>query len=150
MVPIVRSRSARLTLGLLLCTAVLAGCRGDIPSSTPAADGAAVDAHFGEPYDVVVQDAEALPEHPPGLSGDTLVVPVGYPGGCADHTFAAEHHARNDTAFVWLAHDGNGDECESYVRDEIRLAAPAGALEAPTVVLMNPRGGPPFVLRWTP
>lgn len=145
-------RRAAWVLALLLAAGA---CRS-------APDGAAPDtsareqiqppaaSQFGDPYAIVVNEAPALPDTPPGLAGDTLVVDVRYEGGCADHTFALAHRTRRDTARLWLAHDAAGDDCAEMIYDDLRLPLPAGLLEAPVAVLLNPQGGEPFMLKWGP
>lgn len=105
---------------------------------------------FGDPYAVVVNEAPAAPDTPPGLDGETLVVDVRYRGGCADHTFTLQHRTRRDTAHLWLEHDAAGDDCTEMIYEDLRLPLPSGTLDAPIAVLLNPQGGEPFLLKWGP
>ncbi len=151
--PSLLRRAVLLSVLLLVLAGALAGCGEEAPQEPASEEQPAppVSRDFGDPYDIVTSAVEALPAQPPGLSGeagDTLVVQVGYAGDCADHAFRLDYRAAQDTTFLWLEHDDAGDDCAGYVLRELRLPVPAGALEAPVVVLRNPHGGPPHLLRW--
>jgi hypothetical protein len=103
---------------------------------------------FGDPYEIVVNISPAAPDVPPMLVGDSLHVTVAYTGGCRDHEFQLEHRVRQDTARTWIHHDARGDPCEAYLHDELVLAVPPAVLERDAIVLLNPEGGPPHILRW--
>jgi hypothetical protein len=132
---------------LLVALAALApvGC-GSSSSEPEAAPGGS---RFGAGYEILTGQTEAAPEEPPALRGDTLTATVAYPGGEETHDFTLGHATRGDTARLWLRHDAGGDEDSTRILDEVRLPVPPKVLEdASTVVLLNPQGGTPFVLRW--
>ena len=128
---------ARLALFLLL---LLAGCHTgpDLPRQAQA---------FGDAYQVVTNVTPASPDVPPVLLDDSLSVNVRYAGGCTDHTFTLQQRVRADTATVWLVHDASGDGGEALIFDVLRLDVPDEIRRSPVVVLLNPGGGPPFLLR---
>jgi hypothetical protein len=140
------SRARRLAHAVFVLgvAALLAGgCGPDRePSAAPAGS------RFGADYEFVLGASPAAPDEPPALRGDTLTATVAYRGGEATHDFALRHDVRGDTARLWLRHDAAGEEDSARVLDEVRLAAPPEARDAATVVLLNPQGGEPFVLRW--
>jgi hypothetical protein len=103
---------------------------------------------FGDPYEVLLNETPAAPDRPPVLSGDTLLALVTYPGGCKDHDFDLRYDAGRDTSRIRLHHDARGDRCEAMIIEELEMTLPQRALAPRTVVLENPLGGPPFVLRW--
>jgi hypothetical protein len=140
------SRARRLAHAVfVLGVALLAagGCGSDRePSAAPAGS------RFGADYEIVLGESPAAPDEPPVLRGDTLTATVAYRGGEETHDFTLGHEVREDTARLWLRHDAAGEEDTARVLDEVRLPAPPEALDASTVVLLNPQGGEPFVLRW--
>ena len=103
---------------------------------------------FGSGYEIVTNEEPALPDEPPALVGDSLFAHVAYPGGCQDHDFELESDVANDTARVWLRHQGHGDDCEGMIRDRIEMQVPEDVVNAETVLLLNPNADIPFVLRW--
>lgn len=102
---------------------------------------------FGDAYEILTTSAPAEPEMLPFIADDTLNISVAYQGGCDDHDFELDYRVARDTTVLWLRHDANGDSCESYLRDELLFAAPRPSLKTPTIILLNPQGGPPFLLR---
>ena len=140
-----RSRACCLARAVLISgVALLAvGCGSESsPEEAPAGE------RFGADYEFVLSASPAAPSKPPALSGDTLTATVAYRGGEETHDFALRHDVRGDTARLWLRHDAAGEDDSTRVLDEVRFAAPPEALDAATVVLLNPQGGEPFVLRW--
>ena len=140
-----RSRACCLARAVLISgVALLAvGCGSESsPEEAPAGE------RFGADYEFVLSASPAAPSKPPALSGDTLTATVAYRGGEETHDFTLGHEVREDTARLWLHHDAAGEEDTARVLDEVRLPAPPEALDASTVVLLNPQGGGPFVLRW--
>lgn len=139
-------------LGALFLALLLTGCgRADSepePDSDldPGEAPVSVDSRFGDAYEVMFGRTPADPDVPPAIAGDTLVAQVGYAGGCEDHAFALDAETVRDTVRLWLRHDANGDACEAYLHDEVRLAVPRAARGEAPVVLLNPHGGPPFVV----
>ena len=107
-----------------------------------------VPGRFGAPYEIVLGRAPADPDMPPAIDDDTLRALVAYPGGCEDHDFELARETSQDTVRLWLRHDAGGDDCEAMIADEVRVPLPEADLEGRTVVLENPHGGPPFMLRW--
>lgn len=129
----------RYVLTLVLATS-FAACRTETPPLDQPDEGS-------DPFTVVLSQFPAEPDQPPRLDGDTLVVRVMYEGDCADHTFALAQAQRSDTLVFTLRHDAQRDDCEGVVYDELRLGLPEPAPSEGVVVLRNPRGGEPFVLR---
>lgn len=133
----------------LLLASVLAGACSDAPPASPGEpEPAPLERRFGDPYQVVFSRGPAEPDTPPGLAGDTLVVTLGYSGGCADHDFRLRARAVADTTHLWFTHDARGDRCEAFVTEARREPLPEAARGAGVLVLDNPQGGPPFMLRW--
>lgn len=131
---------APLLLALLLW---MSACTS--PADNQAAPGGS---RFGDDYEIVMSEAPAAPDEPPALRGDTLTATVAYPGGEETHDFSLRHEAAGDTTRLWLRHDAEGDDDTTRILDDVRVHVPPEALRAPTVVLLNPQGGEPFVLRW--
>lgn len=137
---------------LLFAGVVLTGCdrTTEVDPSNADADAnaavAPVGSRFGDPYEIVTGWTAADPDILPTIEADTLVVLVGYPGGCEDHAFRLDTETARDTVRLWLRHDADGDDCEAYLRDEVRLPVPGGARRAATIALLNPQGGPPFIV----
>jgi len=71
---------------------------------------------WGDPYSVTGE---------PTLKGTTLVVPVQYGGGCADHAFTLKPSPRTAdapaTQQLALHHDANGDKCKALLRKDVTL-----------------------------
>lgn len=89
--------------------------------------------------EVVTAEVEGLPDRPPVLVGDSLVVRVRYAGGCEDHDIGLDRETRGDTLVLRLDHDTNGDDCTDAVYDELHL--PVGAAHTGPVVLVDPASG---------
>ena len=130
---------------LLVAALVGGGCNASSSSEPKAAPGGS---RFGNDYEIVMSEEPAAPDEPPALRGDTLTATVAYPGGAETHDFALRHETASDTARLWLHHDAASDADTTRVLDDVRLTVPQKALRASTVVLLNPQGGEPFVLRW--
>ena len=135
-------------LGLALLLALAACGAGEAPPNEPDAAEAPVGRQFGDAYEVVLGAHPAMPDRPPALADDTLLAGVRYAGGCEDHVFTLEHRTARDTAHLWLYHDAEGDDCAEVLYDDLRTVVPEEVLDAPVVVLDNPQGGEPFMLRW--
>ena len=123
-----------------------AGCNTgcNTPSAPPAPE------RFGDPYDILTNLAPHAPEEPPAIVSDSLSALVAYAGGCAEHTFEAHARVTGRAAAILLRHDNGGDACEASLHDRIVLPLPANVLESPEIHLLHPKGGDPFILRWTP
>ncbi len=119
-----------------------AGC--NTPSAPPAPE------RFGDPYDILTNLAPHAPDEPPAIVSDSLSALVTYAGGCAEHTFEAHARVTGRAAAILLRHDNGGDACEASLHDRIVLPLPANVLESPEIHLLHPKGGDPFILRWTP
>lgn len=115
---------------LILAPLVLAGCppgeddTATTTATTPPANFSACHAADGHGYEIASADTVASPVR---LDGSTLVVDVGYSGGCETHVFAL---CWPDQAFresdpvqagleVW--HGGPPDSCEAYFFEELRF-----------------------------
>ena len=145
MPPFVQSTPSSCAVCVVLLLLALSGmgCSSD-SDPAPAPGGS----RFGSDYEIVMSPTPAAPDEPPALRGDTLTATVAYPGGEETHDFELRHEVAEDTARLWLHHDAAGDDDSTRILDDIRLTTPPEALRAPTVVLLNPQGGEPFVLRW--
>lgn len=137
-----------------LTLALLTGCGSDeeeLPPDSPEAQKGIepVESRFGDAYEIVLNETPTAPDEPPGIAEDSLHVKVGYSGGCNDHDFTLRHEVRSDTTRLWLVHDDGGDTCEAYLYDDLRLYVPPEALDAPVIMLLNPQGNAPHMLRWS-
>ncbi|MEX0747725.1 MAG: hypothetical protein WD275_06975 [Rhodothermales bacterium] len=97
-----------------------------------------------------MNESTALPDEMPALMSDTLMMLVSYSGGCEDHDLDLESEVEQDTAKLWIKHNANGDSCEAMIFDRFEVRVPKRALDAPTIVLLNPNEDIPFILRWRP
>ena len=147
-IPMIVHRSLAPSLLSLLLAVGLAfvlagGCTsGNDPAAPPGGT------RFGNNYEIVLGTSPAAPDEPPTLRNDTLVATVTYAGGEKTHSFDLRHEVSGDTARLWLRHDAEGDRDSTRMVDEVKMPVPQEALNAPTVVLLNPQDGEPFVLRW--
>lgn len=60
----------------------------------------------------------------PSISGDTLIVPVSYGGGCKDHVFTLHGNGQwmkslPPKANLWMEHESNDDGCRAIVYDTL-------------------------------
>jgi len=60
------------------------------------------------------------------IEGDELVMSVSYAGGCAEHAFSyytngAVLKTNPPGADIIIRHDGNGDSCEAYLSEDLRI-----------------------------
>ncbi len=133
---------AALSIALLL----FSSCRDEDPEAQKVREHKS---RFGDAYSLVSNFSPADPDYWPSITNDSLSVRLVYPGGCADHEFELDSEVRRDTAFVWLYHDADEDDCEAELQDELTLTLPSGARKASTVVMLDPDGGPPHVLALT-
>jgi hypothetical protein len=105
------------------------GC--DTTGETLSAIQRAEEIDFGDPYMIAQSD-------PPRLEVRELYLTVQYSGGCADHKFDVRSHVQNDTSYVWLQHDGNGDSCEAYLTDPLNRRVPLAVLTSQHILLLGP------------
>jgi|SRR5690554_5614269 hypothetical protein len=103
---------------------------------------------FGDSYEILFGSSSSLSETPPLIDGDTLKVHLAYTGGCGTHDFDADYEIKADTTFLWINHVAHDDSCEEYVRDFFEAGLDQKALSSPTIVLLNPQGDVPIILRW--
>lgn len=60
------------------------------------------------------------------IEGDTLIVPIGHAGGCAEHSYVVCWPTQGFSkslppqADLEIWHDANGDSCEAYLSVEVR------------------------------
>jgi hypothetical protein len=80
------------------------------------------------PLEIGECDADTDPLHIDSakISGDALLVDVGYSGGCEDHVFTACWDGSFMESFpvqarVVLEHDANGDACEAYFEETLTI-----------------------------
>lgn len=131
----------------VLATVILAGCT-EGETKEPDKEPDAASGQFGDPYQIVNSFLPPDPDIVPQFHQDTLVAKVVYTGGCKDHDFDLSSEVVRDTARLWFTHDAHGDDCEAQVQDELRLTASADVLHAPVIVLLDPNGGPPHIIKW--
>ncbi len=153
MISIVRQQvGTLLLLTSLLC--LMTGCGGDqaapAPSPTDSADEG--EGGFGEAYTlapVISPDAE---EAMPHIDNDTLFVQIGYTGGCGEHVFSFRYRVERDTSRLWIHHESAGEqaepECQLQLYEDLAFPVPERAQQAPVLVLLNPKGHPPVILKW--
>ena len=106
------------------------GC--DTTSETLSTARLAEEVDFGDAY-VIAMDAPS-----PRLEERALYLTVQYSGGCANHEFDVRSHVQNDTSYVWLQHDGNGDPCEAYLTDPLNRRVPLVVLASQHILLLGP------------
>ncbi len=107
------------------------GCNG----TSGLSDG---EPDFGDPYTIATAPSPELPDEPPAVNRDSLMVAVQYPGGCRDHDFHLNHRTRRDTMELWITHDANGDDCEAHIFERLTLPAPDGWGGAAALMLLDP------------
>ncbi len=130
----------RLILPTFVCALVLAaiGCDALVDRPELARD-------FGSPYNVlfgeVVEAANGLTQATPFTDGSgALHVAVQFTGGCANHTFRADHTLAEASATVWLVHASNGETCEALLSVEVVVPLPSDVLEKDDIILVGPSG----------
>lgn len=99
---------------------------------------------FGDAYVIALAPSPELPDEPPAIDNDSLAAGVQYAGGCRDHDFQLHHRLRRDTLEMWIRHDANGDDCEAYIYERIRMPVPDDARRASTILLLDPAGDFPL------
>jgi len=108
---------------------LIIGC--DTNGETLSSTQLAAEVNFGDSYMIAKSD-------PPRLEARDLYLIVQYGGGCADHEFDVRSHIQNDTSYVWLQHDGNGDSCEAYLTDPLHRRVLLSVLESQHIILLGP------------
>lgn len=122
----------------LILAAVLSACNG---SSSP---GDADSGEFGDAFEIVTGPHPSMPDDPPIVRNDSLIVMVQYGGGCRNHDFDLAHRVRRDTADVWLTHNANEDPCRAMITDRLSFSLPSRVSSATVIRLIGPDGGPPL------
>lgn len=128
---------------LSLCLAGAFFLTGCSKSSTDTTD----QNRFGTPYRLETSLTPLSPDEYPILRNDSLIVRVSYTGGCNDHDFSLESEVVQDTAKIWLHHDSRGDECTETVFDEYRFDLPRNVTRKNTLIMLDPEGGLPHIVR---
>ena len=68
------------------------------------------------PHDIIFGDEYAINEADTYLSGDTLFFEISHSGGCEEHFYEVQfNRVENQTAFIFIYHNANGDLCEAYL-----------------------------------
>lgn len=140
-----RAKGKAVLVSLVLFTGLI-GCEGEPRADAPGEEAQIDHGTFGDPYQVVTNFSPSDPDLYPMLSSDTLTVRLQYSGGCESHDLDLRHEVSGDTAFVWIRHDANGDECEALISDELQTVLPERIHSAPVVALRHPGGGPLQIL----
>ena len=110
----------------ILATAVSSTCTDPNPgpSTPPNLDSCMIE--DGDTQVVDTGDGIAI-EGNARIEADTLIVPVGYSGGCEAHEFSLcwpdQSFREQEPVEVGLAvfHNANGDICEAYITEDISL-----------------------------
>ena len=124
------------TISLILA-ALFAACNGT------SAPGDLEGGGFGDAFEIVTGPHPSMPDDPPMVRDDSLIVMVRYGGGCRDHDFDLAHRVRRDTADVWLTHDADEDPCRAIIIDRLSFSLPSRVTSASVIRLIGPDGGPP-------
>lgn len=119
---------------LLIC-AGLSGC--GIVSASNSDD----QIEFGDTYEIRTSDPDSGEPSIPAIEGNRLVMVVSYSGGCEEHEFDLRSSVVSDAAALWLYHNANGDPCEAYLTEKLRMKVPENVLGAPARLLFKPGGG---------
>lgn len=103
---------------------LLVGCDSEsLQQDDPmVGDGAVLIGEYGPD----VLDGDSFELKGARIDGMSLMLDVAYSGGCAEHTFAGFTPEVNIAIFppqitVFVVHDGNGDLCEAYPSETVRL-----------------------------
>lgn len=142
-----KNRVLIFAIAVLAVQLSLVGCRDSQPPSD-LDEQVHDEGLFGDPYYIITNRHAAIPDEPPVLEGDTLDIQVAYTGGCQDHGFELEYESVHDTTSLWIRHRDGGDRCEERVYETLQFPLPEDALDARTILLLNPEYEVPFVLRW--
>jgi hypothetical protein len=68
------------------------------------------------PHDVNFGDEYGINETKTYLSGDTLFFQISFSGGCEEHFYEVQfNRVENQTAYIFVYHNANGDMCEAYL-----------------------------------
>lgn len=109
---------------LLICAGLMIGCDSEsLVDDRPALTGGTVVIGDYSPNNL---EGDAFELFAAQIVSDRLVLDVAYSGGCAEHTFGGFTPEVNIAIYppqitVFVVHDGNGDLCEAYPREEVEL-----------------------------
>lgn len=68
------------------------------------------------PHDINFSDEYGINETKTYLSGDTLFFQISHSGGCEEHLYEVRfNRVENQTAYIFVYHNANGDMCEAYL-----------------------------------
>jgi hypothetical protein len=109
---------------ILICAGLLFGCDSEslVDDRSPVEDGVVKIGDYrpdnleGDPFELLGAE----------IVSNRLILDVAYSGGCAEHDFAGFTPEVNIAIFppqitVFVVHDGNGDLCEAYPRENVEL-----------------------------
>lgn len=72
-----------------------------------------VELSFLDDYEVINSDAY--------IDGWMLYFRLGHGGGCKTHTYSLKlNRVDNQTAYIFVDHNGNGDTCEAYLQNNFK------------------------------
>ena len=73
------------------------------------------------PHDLNFGDEYAINENKTYLSGDTLFFEISHSGGCEEHFYEVRfNRVENQTAYIFIYHNANGDMCEAYLTSHLK------------------------------
>jgi len=73
------------------------------------------------PHDVNFGDDYSINADQTYLSADTLFFKISHSGGCEEHFYEVSfNRVENQTAYVFVYHNANGDLCEAYLTSNLK------------------------------
>jgi hypothetical protein len=73
------------------------------------------------PHDINFGDEYGINETKTYLSGDTLFSQISHSGGCEEHFYEVQfNRVENQTAYIFVYHNANGDMCEAYLTNNFK------------------------------
>ncbi|MBC8180665.1 hypothetical protein H8E88_06020 [candidate division KSB1 bacterium] len=73
------------------------------------------------PYDLNFGDDYSINADKTYLSSDTLIFEISHSGGCEEHFYEVRfNRVENQTAYIFVYHNGNGDMCEAYLTSNLK------------------------------